>query len=63
MNLNPSPRPNLGVARKSVPRHEAWRGRVEASGLAPLRRVAKMIFSHLPGILAWFWHPISNGPA
>jgi hypothetical protein len=22
-----------------------------------------MIFSHLPGILAWVWHPISNGPA
>ena len=42
---------------------EAWRGRVEASGLAPLRRIANMIFSHLKGIFAWFWHPISNGPA
>ena len=54
-----------GFRRPSAARAflEAWRGRVEASGLAPLRRVAKMIFSHLPGILAWFWHPISNGPA
>lgn len=40
-----------------------WRGRVQASGLPPLQRVAKMIFTHLEGILAWFWHPISNGPA
>ena len=54
-----------GFRRPSAARAflEAWRGRVEASGLAPLRRVAKMIFSHLPGILAWFWQPISNGPA
>lgn len=22
-----------------------------------------MISSHLTGTLAWFWHPISNGPA
>ena len=22
-----------------------------------------MIFFHLPGIPAWFWHPVSNGPA
>lgn len=42
---------------------DAWRARVETSGLTPLKKVAKMIFSHLEGILAWFWHPISNGPA
>jgi len=42
---------------------DRWRARVEASGLAPMQKVAKMIFAHLEGILAWFWHPISNGPA
>jgi transposase len=42
---------------------DAWRRRVHASRLSPLQRVAKMIFTHLQGILAWFWHPISNGPA
>jgi transposase len=42
---------------------DRWQEQVEASGLAPLKKVAKMIFDHLEGILAWFWHPISNGPA
>jgi transposase len=42
---------------------DGWRERVEASGLAPMKKVAKMIFAHIEGILAWFWHPISNGPA
>jgi transposase len=42
---------------------DGWRERVDASGLVPLKKVAKMIFAHLRGILAWFWHPISNGPA
>jgi transposase len=42
---------------------DQWRQRVEASGLAPMKRVAKMIYGHLSGILAWFWHPISNGTA
>jgi transposase len=48
------------AARKFL---DGWRERVAASGLAPLKKVAKMIFAHLTGILAWFWHPISNGPA
>lgn len=39
-----------------------WHERVNASGLRPLIKVANMIFDHLTGILAWFWHPISNGP-
>jgi len=42
---------------------DRWQQKVEASGLAPLKKVAKMIFAHLVGILAWFWHPISNGPS
>jgi transposase len=54
-----------GFRRPSAARAflKAWRGRVEAGGLALLRRVANMIFSHLKGILACLWHPISNGPA
>ena len=40
---------------------DRWRERVIASGLKPMIKVADMIFAHLPGILAWFWHPISNG--
>lgn len=40
---------------------DRWRERVVGSGLKPLIRVADMIFGHLEGILAWFWHPISNG--
>jgi transposase len=40
---------------------DGWRERVAGSGLKPLIKVAAMIFAHLPGILAWFWHPISNG--
>jgi transposase len=28
-----------------------------------MKRVAKMIYAHLTGILALFWHPISNGTA
>jgi transposase len=42
---------------------DGWCERVEASGLKPLIKVAKMIFTHIEGVLAWFWHPISNGPA
>ena len=42
---------------------DGWRTRVEASGLKPLIKVATMIFTHIEGVLAWFWHPISNGPA
>jgi transposase len=54
-----------GFRRPSAARAflKAWRGRVEASKLGPLVRVAKGIFSHLPGNLAWFCRPISNGPA
>jgi transposase len=48
------------AARASL---DGWRRRVQASRLHPLQRVAKMIFIHLEGILNWFWHPISNGPA
>ena len=42
---------------------DQWLQKVEASGLQPMKKVAKMITSHLTGIIAWFWHPISNGPA
>ena len=28
-----------------------------------MKKVSKMITAHLTGIIAWFWHPISNGPA
>ena len=42
---------------------DEWITKAEATGLAPLKRVAKMIASHMTGIIAWFWHPISNGPA
>jgi len=40
-----------------------WLQQVDASGLQPLKKVAKMITAHLTGIIAWFWYPISNGPA
>lgn len=42
---------------------DGWRERVAASGLGPMKRVAKMIYAHLAGILAWFWHPIANRTA
>ena len=42
---------------------DTWLAKAEASGLAPVKRVAAMIVSHLHGIMAWFWHPISNGLA
>lgn len=31
--------------------------------LPPIQQVAKMLQRHLPRILTWFRHPISNGPA
>jgi transposase len=54
-----------GFRRTSAARAflEPWRDHVEASGLAPLRRVAHTILSHPKVILASLWHPISNGPA
>ena len=42
---------------------DTWLAKAEASGLAPVKRVAAMIASHLPGVMAWFWHRISNGVA
>ena len=42
---------------------DVWLAKAEASGLAPVRLVANLILSHIKGVMAWFWHPISNGTA
>jgi len=42
---------------------DTWLAKADASGLAPVKRVAAMIASHLRGVMAWFWHRISNGVA
>lgn len=42
---------------------DIWLAKAEASGLAPVKRVANLIVSHIKGVMAWFWHPISNGTA
>jgi transposase len=42
---------------------ERWFEKVHATDLSPLKRVAEMIRSHIVGVLAWFWHQISNGPS
>lgn len=42
---------------------DRWFEKVRATDLAPLKRVADMILSRIQGVIAWFWHPISNGPS
>ena len=42
---------------------DKWFEKVHATDLTPLKRVADMILSHIEGVIAWFWHPISNGPS
>lgn len=42
---------------------DRWFEKVHATDLTPLKRVADMILSHIKGVIAWFWHPISNGPS
>lgn len=49
-----------GNAAKFFDRWYAWAIRCR---LPPIERVAKMLKRHLPRILTWFRHPISNGPA
>ena len=42
---------------------DGWHAWAIRSRLPPIVRVAKMLKRHLPRILTWFRHPISNGPA
>jgi len=48
-----------GHAKKFFARWYSWASR---SRLAPVKAVAKMLKRHLPNILTWFRHRISNGP-
>jgi transposase len=47
-------------AEKFFDKWYAWAVRCR---LSPMQSVAKMLKNHLPRILSWFRHPISNGPA
>jgi transposase len=49
-----------GNAKKFFDQWYAWAIRCR---LPPMERVALMLKRHLPRILTWFRHPISNGPA
>lgn len=49
-----------GNASKFFDRWHAWAIRCR---LPPIVRVGQMLKRHLPRILTWFRHPISNGPA
>ena len=39
-----------------------WYGRAIRSRLAPVKKVARMLKGHLPNILTWFAHRLTNGP-
>lgn len=39
-----------------------WIRRAEATGIRPLKKLAKTLASHRTGILAWYDDPISTGP-
>ena len=49
-----------GNANKFFTKWYQWASRCQ---LPPIKKAAKMIKDHLPNILSWFRHPISNGPA
>jgi transposase len=49
-----------GNAKKFFGRWYSWASR---SRLEPVKKVATMLKKHLPNILTWFRHRISNGPA
>ena len=42
---------------------EDWIGRARATGLSQLKTFARTLETHAEGILSWFDHPISTGPA
>lgn len=42
---------------------QSWHSWAIRCRLPPIARVAQMLMRHLPRILTWFRHPISNGPA
>lgn len=47
-------------AKKFFAKWYQWASRCQ---LPPIRKAARMIHTHLPNILSWFRHRISNGPA
>ena len=51
---------HAGTASRFFDRWYSWAVR---SRLEPVKKVAKMLKKHLPNILTWFRHRISNGPA
>jgi transposase len=41
---------------------DGWIGRARASGIGLIKKLADTLLAHREGILAWYDHPISNGP-